>query len=195
VQRLTSKGTRILDARAAVMSLVMTNPTGGCVRLRMVVRHMTPAVRPHDILAALSQLSALRPASPPLITRLWQGPTSALTAAQTGAQTGTQTGMAAACDDTGPVTRGPARRMPGSEPHDRGAAPRHDEHMPRSTTDKATQREAQSAVMAPATQLRANEQLPRGTLDQLADPRAREPYGRDRPDARDRATESTVRIQ
>jgi radical SAM-linked protein len=191
VQRLTSKGTRTVDARAAVMSLVMTNPTGGCVVLRMVVRQMTPSVRPDDILAALSQLSALRPASPPLVTRLWQGPTSALTAAQTGAQTG----MAAACDDTGPVTREPARPRPGPEPHDRGAAPRQDEHLPLSTTDKATQQEAQSAAMAPASQLRANEQLPRGTLDQLADPRARKPYGRDRPDARDRAAESTVRIQ
>jgi radical SAM-linked protein len=219
VQRLTSKGTRTLDARAAVMSLVSmeagatsafdaqnrtggqgsrviaplarTNPTGACVILRMVVRQMTPAVRPDDILAALSQLSELRPASPPLVTRLWQGPTSALTVVQAG----TQTGMTAACDATGPVTREPARRMPGPLPHGQGAPPRHEEHLPRSTTDKAMQREAPSAVMAPASQLRANEQLPRGTLDQLADPRAREPYGRDRPDARDRATESTVRIQ
>jgi len=191
VQRLTSKGTRTLDARAAVMSLVITNTTSACVILRMVVRQMTPAVRPDDILAALSQLSAFRPTTPALVTRLWQGPTSALTAVQTGAQTG----MTAACDGTVPVTREPARRMPGPEPHDQDAAARHEEHLPRSTTDKAMQREAQSAVMAPASQLRANEQLPRGTHDQLADPRAREPYGRDRPDARDRAAESTIRIQ
>src|SRR5215468_1063711 len=132
VQRLTSKGTRTLDARAAVMSLVITNTTSACVILRMVVRQMTPAVRPDDILGAL-----------------------------TAVQTGAQTGMTAACDGTVPVTREPARRMPGPEPHDQDAAARHEEHLPRSTTDKAMQREAQSAVMAPASQLRANEQLPR----------------------------------
>lgn len=194
VQRLTSKGTRTVDARAAVISLVATNPTGACATLRMFVRQLTPAVRPDDILAALSQLSALRPASPPLATRLWQGPMSA-TGAQMGAQTPAQTGMTAVRDATGPVTREPARRLPEPAPEDDGATTRHQEHLPRSTTDKAMQREAQSAVMAPASQLRANEQLPRGTLDQLADPRAREPYGRDFPDARDRATEWTVRVQ
>src|SRR5262249_36832056 len=71
----------------------------------------------------------------------------------------------------------------------------HEECLPRRTTDKAMQLEAKSAEQAPASQLRANEQLPRGTLGQLADQRAREPYGRDRPDARNRAGESTARIQ
>jgi radical SAM-linked protein len=195
VQRLTSKGTRTVDARAAVMSLVATDPVGACATLRMFVRQMTPGVRPDDILAALSQLSALRPTSPPLVTRLWQGPASPLTAGKTGAERPAQTGTTAARDETGSVTREAARRMPEPAPYDQGATARHQEHLPRSTTDKAMQREAPSAVMAPASQLRANQQLPRGTLDQLADPRAREPYGRDRPDARDRATEWTVRVQ
>jgi radical SAM-linked protein len=245
VERLTSKGTRILDARAAVLSLVATARTradcspdaskgeaargeadlaAGCAILRMIVRQLTPAVRPDDILAALRQLSALEPASPPLVTRLWQGPISALSAAQTGAQPG----MTAACDATGPdrPEQRPAGASPSAvpgagvqdaPPHRQAAAdpasnqrieslpdlssprpdqvPRYEEHLPRSRTDKAMQQEAKSAGSAPASPLRANEQLPRGTLGQLAGLRAREPYGRDCPDARDRATESTVRTQ
>jgi hypothetical protein len=45
--------------------------------LRMVVRHVIPAVRPDDILAALRSLAALAPSSPPLVTRLAQGALSA----------------------------------------------------------------------------------------------------------------------
>jgi hypothetical protein len=243
VERLTSKGTKTLDARAAVLSLVSATATGAddsasggqdaagrapmesgaaCAILRMIVRRQAPAVRPDDILAALRQLSALEPESPPLVTRLWQGPLSALTAAETGAQPG----MTAACDTTGPLrpdqqsagTAPSALQGTGTQdavPHAQAAAlpsahpeglpepapqspdpvPGHEEHLSRSTTDKAMQLEAKSAGSAPASQLRANEQLPRGTLGQPAGLRAREPYGRDRPDARNRANKSTVRIQ
>ncbi|MGN6792824.1 MAG: TIGR03936 family radical SAM-associated protein [Streptosporangiaceae bacterium] len=244
VERLTSKGTRTLDARAAVLSLVSATGTdagrsangrqeatgrarkdlaAGCAILRMIVRQLTPAVRPDDILSALRQLSALEPSSPPLVTRLWQGPLSALTAAQTGAQPG----MTAACHTAGPgrpdqqsagaaptadpgtgirdatpppqAAAVPARArtegLPEPRPHRPDLVPVHEEHLPRSTTDKAMQLEAKSAGSAPASQLRANEQLLRGTLSQPAGLRAREPYGRDRPDARNRANESTVRIQ
>ena len=243
VERLTNKGTRKLDARAAVLSLVSTTGSGidrsasasqdrgwrartdlgaGCAILRMTVRQLTPAVRPDDILAALRQLSALEPASPPLVTRLWQGPLSALTAAQTGAQPG----MTVACDATGPgrpeqqsaagmaPPAVPSAGIRNVAPHPQAAAvaassrteglpetrpqrpvSEHEEHLPRSTTDKAMQLEAESAGSAPASQLRANEQLLRGTQGQPAGLRAREPYGRDRPDARNRANESTVRIQ
>jgi hypothetical protein len=243
VERLTSKGTKTLDARAAVLSLVNVTGTGtdrsvsgrrdatgpapiesgaACAILRMIVRRQAPAVRPEDILAALRQLSALEPASPPLVTRLWQGPLSALTAAETGAQPG----MTVACDATGPgrpdqqsADTAPsavpsagiqdaalhAQAAPSASAHTEGLpepaaqrpdpVPGHEEHQSRSATDKAMQVEAKSAASAPASQLRANEQLPRGTLGQLADLRAREPYGRDRPDARNRANKSTVRIQ
>jgi radical SAM-linked protein len=244
VERLTSKGMRTLDARAAVLSMVSvtethahrswsghpgtagrarTDPATGCAILRMTVRQLTPAVRPDDILAALRKLAALEPASPPLVTRLWQGPLSALTAAQTGAQPG----MTAACDTAGPgrpehrsagmapsalpgtgtagtpppqqAAAAPASAhaegLPEPRPHRPDLVPVHKEHLPRSTTDKAMQLEAQSAGSAPASQLRANEQLLRGTFSQHAGMRAREPYGRDRPDARNRANESTVRIQ
>ena len=243
VERLTNKGTRKLDARAAVLSLVtttgtdagrlvtgrqdvagraQTEPAPACAILRMIVRQLTPAVRPDDILAALRQLSALVPVSPPLVTRLWQGPLSALTATETGAKPG----MTAACDTAGPgrpgqpsagaapsaapsaglanATSSPqavafagarTESLPEPRPERPEPVPWHGEHLPRSTTDKAMQLEAESAGSAPASQLRANEQLPRGTLDQPAGLRAREPYGRDRPDARNRANKSTVRIQ
>jgi radical SAM-linked protein len=236
VQRLTSKGTRTLDARAAVIS--MTCDAGGsagadaarragpeqaaeCAILRMIVRQLTPAVRPDDILAALRQLSALEPASPPLVTRLWQGPTSALDAAQTGAQTGMIAAFGAAGPDRrgqpspgGPPSAGqiaeppiaisqnlrPGPDSPRPEARLAEPGPAHPamvsgqaEQLPGRKTDKAMRLEAESAVTAPASQTRANEQLPRGTLGQLADPRAREPYGRDCPDARNRATQQTAR--
>jgi hypothetical protein len=41
--------------------------------LRMVVRHVIPAVRPDDVMTALSHVAALIPPSPPLVTRLVQG--------------------------------------------------------------------------------------------------------------------------
>jgi hypothetical protein len=195
VERLTSKGTRTLDARAAVISLTTTQRPGmdmaGSAMLRMIVRHMTPGVRPDDVLAALRQLSALAPAAPPLMSRLRQGPISALTASQTEAPAATTEASAAAA---GPVIGEPAERTPEPRQH-QDPVPRPGVHLPPRTTDKAMQPEAKSAQEAPASRLRANEQPPCGTLGQPADQRAREPYGRDRPDARNRATESTVRIQ
>jgi radical SAM-linked protein len=79
VERLTSKGVRRFDTRAAVQSMELDRRAAqergaGCVILRMVVRHITPAVRPDDILVALRRMSALVPSSPPLVTRLAQGP-------------------------------------------------------------------------------------------------------------------------
>ena len=79
VERLTSNGVRRLDTRAAVVSLeldrrAMADKQSGCAILRMVVRHMTPAVRPEDILVAFRHMSALEPSSPAVVTRLAQGP-------------------------------------------------------------------------------------------------------------------------
>ncbi|HEV2452502.1 MAG TPA: TIGR03936 family radical SAM-associated protein [Streptosporangiaceae bacterium] len=99
VERLTSRGTRRMDARAAVISMELDQraiggPASGCEILRMVVRHTTPAVRPDDILAALGRMAGQRSAgltdpcdaaggssavglglsAPPLVTRLAQGP-------------------------------------------------------------------------------------------------------------------------
>jgi hypothetical protein len=100
VERLTDKGVRRLDARAAVveMSVVETaqlgrgaaaDPHGGqraavigqedCAILRMVVLHTAPAVRPEDVLTALREQEGIVPSSPPMTTRLAQGPRALLT--------------------------------------------------------------------------------------------------------------------
>jgi radical SAM-linked protein len=77
VERLTKNGLRRMDARAAVISMELDRRAdqaapGECERLRMVVRHVTPAVRPDDILAALRRVAGLAPTAPPVITRLAQ---------------------------------------------------------------------------------------------------------------------------
>jgi len=85
VERLTSKGMRRMDARAAVISIdvasggpvadAASGASGGSssTTLRMVVKHTVPAVRPDDVLTALRELSGVTPAAPPLMTRLAQG--------------------------------------------------------------------------------------------------------------------------
>ena len=86
VERLTNKGMRRMDARAAVISIDVASggpvadaapgASGGSsssTALRMVVKHTVPAVRPDDVLTALRELSGVTPAAPPLMTRLAQG--------------------------------------------------------------------------------------------------------------------------
>jgi radical SAM-linked protein len=80
VRRQTKKGMRTFDARAAVARLTVT--TGGsdgpeprpCAILRLVVRHLTPAVRPDDVLSGLRAAADLAPPVPAAVTRLAQGP-------------------------------------------------------------------------------------------------------------------------
>ncbi|GAA1571396.1 TIGR03936 family radical SAM-associated protein [Actinomadura kijaniata] len=79
VERLTKKGRRRFDARSAVSAMGLDRRAveasdAPCAILRMVVRHTTPAVRPDDILTGLRQVADLAPPSPPLVTRLAQGP-------------------------------------------------------------------------------------------------------------------------
>jgi radical SAM-linked protein len=79
VERMTKKGRRKLDARGAVIACepdrrAVQDQGVTCVILRMVVRHTTPAVRPDDVLAGLRRVADLAPPSPPLVTRLAQGP-------------------------------------------------------------------------------------------------------------------------
>jgi len=92
VERVLKDGRRVLDARAAVVRLAVDStpaePIGlrtgvvepgepdGCAILDMVVRHLTPAVRPDDVLTGLRQVSEsihLAPPLSPLVTRLAQG--------------------------------------------------------------------------------------------------------------------------
>jgi radical SAM-linked protein len=101
VERLTDKGVRRMDARAAVvemnvveMNVVEMGPApadsdGGqhaavisrqdCAILRMVVLHTAPAVRPEDVVTALRGQDGIVPSSPPMTTRLAQGPRALLT--------------------------------------------------------------------------------------------------------------------
>ncbi len=72
VERLTSKGMRRMDARAAVVSLDVSADAGAGCELRMTVRHTVPAVRPGDVLNALRDVSDVFPVEP-LMTRLTQG--------------------------------------------------------------------------------------------------------------------------
>jgi radical SAM-linked protein len=85
VERLTDKGVRTLDARAAVVELDVLEPDPvtadleDCAILRMVVLHTAPAVRPEDVLTALRQRHGLEPSAPPVTTRLAQGSLALLT--------------------------------------------------------------------------------------------------------------------
>jgi len=76
VQRLVKDGVRTLDARAAVVTArVAADTTGdGCATLHVVVRHVTPAVRPDDVLSGLRLVADLEMPVPPAATRLRQGP-------------------------------------------------------------------------------------------------------------------------
>jgi radical SAM-linked protein len=77
VERLTKDGRRLLDARAPVVCAVVGASPGGasepCAILDLVVRQVTPAVRPDDVLVALRAVAGLAPTVPPRATRLAQG--------------------------------------------------------------------------------------------------------------------------
>jgi len=78
VERLTKQGRREFDARAAVLRIqAIPAPkeggTAGCAILDLVVRQVTPAVRPDDVLSGLRVVADLRLPSPPRATRLAQG--------------------------------------------------------------------------------------------------------------------------
>jgi radical SAM-linked protein len=84
VNRVMKNGPRTFDVRGAVVSLVVSpSQDGTCAILRMVVRHTTPTVRPDDVLTALHLVAALTPPTPPLVTRLAQGPLHMATATVT----------------------------------------------------------------------------------------------------------------
>ncbi|MFJ6660700.1 TIGR03936 family radical SAM-associated protein [Streptomyces sp. NPDC091377] len=85
VQRRTKNGMRTFDARPAVAALTCGDsaetqsapadrPSGRpCAILRLVVRHVTPAVRPDDVLSGLRAVADLAPPVPAAVTRLAQG--------------------------------------------------------------------------------------------------------------------------
>jgi radical SAM-linked protein len=83
VERLTKQGRRTVDARGPVVRLAAIGAPSGvdaarCAILDLVVRLVTPSVRPDDVLSGLRVVADLEPPVPPRATRLAQG---ALTAA------------------------------------------------------------------------------------------------------------------
>ncbi|OKK09297.1 radical SAM protein [Streptomyces sp. CB02488] len=79
VQRRTKNGVRSFDARSAVVELRALDQQAdrpevkACAILRLVVRHVTPAVRPDDVLSGLRVVADLAPPVPAAVTRLAQG--------------------------------------------------------------------------------------------------------------------------
>lgn len=76
VDRVTKDGRRSVDVRRALVS-AKVRPTlalGGRAILDVVVRQVTPAVRPDDILAALRIVAGLAPDAPAVSVRVAQGP-------------------------------------------------------------------------------------------------------------------------
>jgi radical SAM-linked protein len=81
VERMTKKGLRTFDCRAAVVALtaVPRAEDPECAILEMVLRHGTPTVRPDDVLAGLRIISGLEAAAAPSHERLAQGPLDTVT--------------------------------------------------------------------------------------------------------------------
>jgi radical SAM-linked protein len=86
VERLTKNGRRTMDARDPVVHAVATESGIGALEtecaesyaiLDVVVRHVTPAVRPDDVLTGMRVVADLVPPVPPRATRLAQGALSA----------------------------------------------------------------------------------------------------------------------
>lgn len=79
VERRAKNGMRTFDAREAVVDLRALPPQADrppgerCAILRLVVRHVTPAVRPDDVLSGLRAVADLAPPVPAAVTRLAQG--------------------------------------------------------------------------------------------------------------------------
>jgi hypothetical protein len=78
---MMKQGLRSLDARQPVVKLAVTQQSAGpceadaapCAILELVVRQVTPAVRPDDVLSGLRVVAGLEPPVPPRATRLAQG--------------------------------------------------------------------------------------------------------------------------
>jgi radical SAM-linked protein len=76
IDRLTKDGLRSLDARAPIIAAEVSPDPQNNTRaiLKLVVRQVTPTVRPDDVLTALRSVAGFAPSQPPRATRLAQGP-------------------------------------------------------------------------------------------------------------------------
>jgi len=87
VERMTKRGLRRFDTRAAVVSLACEPDVARnrqvsdrpCAILHVVVRHGTPSVRPDDVLAGLREVAGLSTPLPPVQRRVSQGPLDLVT--------------------------------------------------------------------------------------------------------------------
>jgi len=73
VEKLTKDGRRTIDARAALVSVTVEDGSQHCGILSAVVRQVTPAVRPDDVLSALLVVAGVKPTVPAKATRTAQG--------------------------------------------------------------------------------------------------------------------------
>jgi len=76
VERMTKKGLRTFDCRAAVASMA-AEPHQRGARIDVVLRHGVPSVRPDDVLSGMAAVADLDPGDGVLLTRLAQGPLAA----------------------------------------------------------------------------------------------------------------------
>jgi radical SAM-linked protein len=79
IERMTKGGRRTVDVRAAVVTMTVSGaapvePEAERAIIDMVVRQVTPTVRPDDVVAALRSVGGLAPVAPPLAVRRAQGP-------------------------------------------------------------------------------------------------------------------------
>jgi radical SAM-linked protein len=79
IERMTKGGRRTVDVRAAVIRMGVSGAapdagSDGRAIIEMVVRQVTPTVRPDDVVAALRSVAGLAPVAPPLAVRQAQGP-------------------------------------------------------------------------------------------------------------------------
>jgi radical SAM-linked protein len=72
VSKRTKNGPRDVDARAGVVTASVAEEAG-CAILQVVVRQLTPTVRPDDVMAALAVVADLHPPLPPRAVREAQG--------------------------------------------------------------------------------------------------------------------------
>jgi radical SAM-linked protein len=78
VERLTKQGRRTFDARGPVVRIGVAEPPSEvndvpCAILDLVIRQVTPSVRPDDVLSGLRVVAGLEPPVPPRAIRLAQG--------------------------------------------------------------------------------------------------------------------------
>ncbi len=73
VERLTKQGMRNIDVRPAIVGAEVSGINEPYGILELVVRQLTPAVRPDDVMSALRVVAALVPPVPAKATRMAQG--------------------------------------------------------------------------------------------------------------------------